>query len=68
MVTVEHIEEKKASLEKTKILIEKYLTKQFNKKKQVYPSDVADALGLRYETVREVFADLEKEGKVQESR
>ncbi len=68
MVTIEHVEEKEAPLEETKVLIEAYLKKQFKKKKQVYPSDAADALGLRYETVRQVFDDLEREGKIQESR
>lgn len=56
------------TLKETKVLIEAHLKKQFKKKKQVYPSDVADALGLRYETVRQVFVDLEREGKIQESR
>jgi predicted ArsR family transcriptional regulator len=55
-------------LEETKVLIEAYLKKQFKKKKQVYPSDAADALGLRYETVGQVLDDLEREGKIQESR
>jgi predicted ArsR family transcriptional regulator len=68
MVTVEHIETKEVPLEENKVLIEAYLKKQFKKKKQVYPSDVADALGLRYETVRQVFDALEKDGKIQESR
>ena len=66
--TVEHIEIKEVPLEEAKALIEAYLKKYFKKKSQVYPSDVADALGLSYETVREVFAALEKEGKIQESR
>jgi len=53
-------------LEENKALVEAYLKKQLEKKKQVYPSDVADALGLRYETVRQVFDDLEREGKLRE--
>ena len=68
MVTIEHVEEKEAPLEETKVLIEAYLKKYFKNKKQVYPSDVADALGLRYETVRQVFDALERDGKIQESR
>ena len=44
MVSVEQVG-KEARLEETKILIEEYLKKEFNKNKQVYPSDVADALG-----------------------
>ena len=53
-------------MEETKALVDAYLKKQFKKKKQVYPSDVADALGLRYETVRQVFDDLEGDGKIRE--
>ncbi|MGD0995494.1 MAG: hypothetical protein ABR909_08235 [Candidatus Bathyarchaeia archaeon] len=53
-------------MEETKALVDAYLKKQFKKKKQVYPSDVADALGLRYETVRQVFDDLERDGKIRE--
>ena len=68
MVTIEHAGEKEAQLEETKVLIEACLKKQFKKKKQVYPSDIADALGLGYEIVRQVFADLEREGKIQERR
>ena len=56
------------TMKETKVLIEAYLKKQFKKNKRVYPSDAADALGLRYETVRQVFGDLEREGKIQESR
>ena len=68
MVTIEHVEEKEVPLEETKVLVEAYLKKQFKKNKRVYPSDAADALGFRYETVRQVFGDLEREGKIQESR
>ena len=55
-------------MEEPKVLIEAYLKKQFKKKQQVYPSDAADALSLDYETIRQVFDDLEREGKIQESR
>jgi predicted ArsR family transcriptional regulator len=48
-------------MKETKVLIEAYLKKQFKKNKQVYPSDAADALGLRYETVRQVFDALERQ-------
>ena len=68
MVTVEHAEIREVPLKEARTLIEAYLKKFFKKKRQVYPSDVADALGLGYETVREVFVGLEKEGKIQESR
>jgi len=53
-------------LEEAKGIVEAYLKKQFEKKKQVYPSDVADALGLKYETVLQVFDELEREGKLRE--
>ena len=49
MVAIERVEVKEVPLEETKVLIETYLKKQFKKKKQVYPSDAADALGLSYE-------------------
>lgn len=68
MVAVEHVGTKEAPLEQTKVLIESYLKEQFKKQQQVYPSDVADALKLNYETVRKVFDELEREGKIQESR
>ena len=67
MVTIEQ-GGKEAALQETKVLVETYLKKQFKKNKQVYPSDVADALGLNYEIIRQVFATLESEGKIQESR
>lgn len=68
MVTVEHVEIKEMPFAEAKSTVELYLRKIFKKKRQVYPSDVADALGLSYETVREVFQELENEGKIQESR
>jgi predicted ArsR family transcriptional regulator len=68
VVTVEHVEVKEVPLAEAKSAVEAYLKKVFRRKKQVYPSDVADALGLEYEVVREVFAALEKEGKIVESR
>jgi len=68
VVTVEHVEIREVPLEEARTLIEAYLKKFFKKKRQVYPSDVADALGLSYETVQEIFVRLEKEGKIQESR
>jgi predicted ArsR family transcriptional regulator len=68
MVAVEHIQAKEAPMEQTKVLVMSYLKEHFKKEHQVYPSDVADALGLQYEVVRQVFDELEKEGKIQESR
>ena len=68
MVTVERVVVKEVPLTEAKAAVEAYLKKIFRRKKQVYPSDVADALGLEYEVVREVFEALEKEGKIVESR
>jgi hypothetical protein len=68
MVSVEQMGLKQASLKEVKNLVEAYLKEQFEKGKQVYPSDAADALGLDYTVVREVFCELENEGKIQESR
>jgi predicted ArsR family transcriptional regulator len=68
MVAVEHTGIKEVPLEETKVLIQSYLKKHFKEERQVYPSDVADALGIKYETVRQVFDELEREGKIQESR
>ena len=64
----ESVEIKEVSLKEARKTIEAFLKKYFTSKRQVYPSDVADALGLRYEIVREVFGILEKEGKIRESR
>jgi len=50
------------------LLIENYLKKHFKEHEEVYPSDVADELQLRYDLVREVFDNLEKEGKLQKKR
>ena len=66
MVTIERAEIREVPLEEAKAMIEAYLRKVFKKKKRIYPSDVADALGLEYETVRKVFKELEREGKIQE--
>lgn len=68
MVAIESVGVNEVSLEETKALVESYLKEHFKKERQVYPSDVADALGLKYETVRQVFDALACEGKIQESR
>lgn len=52
------------SIEQTKAQIEAYLREHLKKEKQVYPSDVADALGLSYTVVRKIFDELEREGKI----
>jgi hypothetical protein len=63
----EEIEIKDVPLKQARIMIEPFLKKYLKKNKRVYPSDVADTLGLKYETVREVFIALENEGKLKES-
>jgi predicted ArsR family transcriptional regulator len=56
-----------SSIEQATAPVIAYLKEQFKKKKQVYPSDVADALGLDYCVVRQVFDALEKEGQVKKA-
>jgi len=45
--------------------IESFLKMHFRKRRTVYPSDVARALGIDYEVVRESFERLSREEKVQ---
>lgn len=47
-----------------KPLVEEFIRNYLLKNECVYPSDVADELGLDYELVRQVFAVLEKEDKL----
>lgn len=61
------VEIKDVPLKKARSMVESFLKKYLKENKQVYPSDVADTLGLKYETVREVFDALENEGKLKES-
>jgi len=44
--------------------VESYLRHAFKNKASLYASDVANALGLEYATVREVIARMIKEGKL----
>jgi len=60
MVVIEEIPREEA---KRRII--DFLKDYMEKHNHVYPSDVADALGLKYETVREIFEILEKEGKLE---
>jgi hypothetical protein len=53
--------------EEARGMVESFLKTYLRENRQVFPSDVADALGLRYETVCEVFCILEKEGKLKGS-
>ena len=68
MVAAEGMSVKEVPLEETKVLIESFLKKHFKEERQVYPSDVADVLGLKYENVRQIFIELERESKIQERR
>jgi hypothetical protein len=61
------VEIKDVPLKEARIMVESFLKRFLKENKQVYPSDVADTLGLKYETVREVFDALENEGKLKES-
>lgn len=58
------LELKEMTVEEAKPLIEAFLGDYMKTHEQVYPSDVADELGLRYELAREIFDILEKEGKL----
>ena len=52
------------NVEKAKPLIEEFIRSYLRENECVYPSDVADGLGLEYDLVRQVFAVLEKEEKL----
>ena len=51
-------------VKETKPLVEEFIRSYLLKNDCVYPSDVADGLGLDYELVRKVFVVLEKEDKL----
>ena len=51
--------------EEAKRRVEDFLRDYMKRHENVYPSDVADELGLKYELVREIFDILEKEGKLE---
>jgi predicted ArsR family transcriptional regulator len=51
-------------VEEAKPLVEEFIRSYLKENECVYPSDVADALGLEYSLVRRVFAVLEKEEKI----
>lgn len=51
-------------MEKARPLVEKFIRSYLRENDCVYPSDVADGLGLEYDLVRKVFAALEKEEKI----
>ncbi|MCK4884990.1 hypothetical protein KAS24_02860 [Candidatus Bathyarchaeota archaeon] len=54
----------KMNVEKAKPMVEEFIQSYLRENECVYPSDVADELGLEYDLVRQVFAVLEKEEKL----
>jgi hypothetical protein len=52
------------NVKQAKPLVEEFLRSFLMRNECVYPSDVADGLGLDYELVRRVFVALEKEDKL----
>jgi len=55
---------KEMTVEEAKPLVEVFLRDYMKTHEHVYPSDVADELGIKYELAREIFGILEKEGKL----
>jgi hypothetical protein len=56
--------ESKMNVKQAKPLVEEFIRSHLRENECVYPSDVAEGLGLDYELVRRVFAVLEKEEKL----
>jgi hypothetical protein len=56
---------RKMNVKQAKPLVEEFIRSHLMENECVYPSDVADGLGLDYELVRKVFSVLEKEEKLQ---
>ena len=52
------------NVKQAKPLVEEFIRNHLLKNECVYPSDVADGIGLDYELVWQVFAVLEKEEKL----
>lgn len=48
--------------------VESYLRKEFRKNRAVYPSDISEALGIDYGTVREIIARMIHESKLEPAR
>jgi len=59
------VELKEMTVEEAKPLVEAFLRGYMKTHEHVYPSDVVDELGLKYELAREIFVILEKEGKLE---
>lgn len=58
------VKTKEMTVKEAKPLIEKFIRNHLKEHECVYPSDVADELGLDYELVREIFCILENEEKI----
>jgi len=58
------VEFKEMSVGEARPIVEGFLRKHLEENKQVYPSDVADELGLKYGVVKEIFDILEREGRL----
>lgn len=58
------VEPRDMAFEEAKPLVEDFLKNYLKEHEDVYPSDVADGLGLKYELVKEIFDILENEEKL----
>lgn len=63
-LAMKDVETKEMTIERAKPLVEKFIRDYLKENECVYPSDVADELGLDYKLVREVFCILENEEKI----
>jgi len=54
--------------EKLTAQVEDFLRKRFAKYDKVYPSEIADALGIDYEAIREIVARMINEKKLEVAR
>lgn len=64
-ITIRLADAKEVLFEEAKIKVENFLQECFKKQETVYPSDVADELGLDYELVRNIIDMLIKEEKLE---
>ncbi len=55
---------KEMTVGEAKPLVEEFIRNHLKEYECVYPSDVAEELGLEYELVMEIFDILEKEEKI----
>jgi len=57
-------EAKEMTVGEAKPLVEEFIRNHLKEYECVYPSDVAEELGLEYELIMEIFDILEKEEKI----